>query len=93
MNKITTLIDGVKSLGSDGMNSLKTISTFFNYLMHPSLVVNALWQYTLVYSFWICLLVAMLCAVFYALGFKKCGKFIPASMAIYTLILTIGSAF
>jgi len=93
MNNITSLVDGIKNVGVGGWNSLKTIADFLNYLMHPGLIVSALWSYTQVYAFWICLLVAMLCAVFYSLGFKKCGKFVPASMAIFTLIKMIGSAF
>jgi len=93
MNNITGLIKGVKNVGASGWDSLKTIATFLNYLMHPSMVVKALWEYTLAYSFWICSIIAVLSVVFYAIGFKKCAKFIPGSLAVYALIKMIGSAF
>lgn len=92
MNKITTLVAGVKNVSVDGWDSLKTIAQFLNFIMHPGLIIHALWTYTLAYAFWICLIVALFSAVFYAFGFKKCLKFIPGSMAIYTLIRMIGSA-
>ncbi|MBU3112021.1 hypothetical protein [Clostridium lacusfryxellense] len=93
MNNITSLVEGIKGAGADGWDSLKTIAKFLNYLMHPSLIVSALWNYTQAYAFWICLLLAMLAAIFYGLGFKKCAKWIPGSIAIFTLIKTIGGAF
>ena len=93
MNNINALVDGIKNVGVGGWNSLKTIAEFLNYILHPSLIVGALWNYTQVYAFWICLMVAMFCSIFYALGFKKCAKFIPASFAVFTLIKMIGSAF
>ena len=92
MNNITSLISTVKGASVDGWDSLKTIASFLNYIIHPSLAVHALWQYTVIYSFWICLFVAMFSMVFYTLGFKKCAKFIPGAMAFYTLIKMIASA-
>ena len=91
MNNITSLVANVKGAGVDGWNSLKTIATFLNYLMHPGLVIHALWNYTLAYSFWICLIVAILATILYAIGFRKCLKFVPLSMIVYSLIKTIGS--
>ena len=93
MNDISTLVKGIKNIGSEGWQSLKTIAHFLNYIIHPSLIVSALWTYTQAYAFWICLMVAMFSAIFYALGFKKCFKWIPASIAIFTLIKYIGSVF
>lgn len=93
MNNIKSLIDGAKSISSDGWDSLKTIAQFLNYVMHPGLAIHALWNYTVAYAFWICLLICLLAAVFYALGFKKCAKWIPGSIAIFTLIKTIGGSF
>ncbi|MBU3098405.1 MULTISPECIES: hypothetical protein [Clostridium] len=93
MNNITTLVDGIKNVGADGWNSLKTIATFLNYMIHPSLVVKLLWNYTQIYSFWVCLFIAMFSIIFYGLGFKKFIKYVPGSIAVYTLIKMIGSAF
>lgn len=93
MNNITSLVEGVKDIGAGGWDALKTIAKFFNYVMHPGLAIHALWNYTLAYAFWICLLVAMISMIFYALGFKKCAKWIPGSFAIYTLIRVIGGTF
>lgn len=93
MNNIKAFIDGAKAISTDGWDSLKTIAQFFNYLMHPSLIVSALWHFTMAYAFWICLLVAMLSMIFYAIGFKKCAKFIPGSISLFILLKMIGSAF
>ena len=93
MNNIQGLIEGLKGAGTDGWNAVKTIANFLNYITHPSLIIKALWNFTEIYSFWICLSVAMLSAIFYAIGFKKCAKYIPASFAVFTLIKMIGSAF
>ncbi|MBZ9633104.1 hypothetical protein [Clostridium sp. FP1] len=92
MNNITELVKGLKDVGVGGWDAIKSIGKFLNFLMHPSLIIKALWDYTLIYSFWICLFVAMLAAIFYALGFKKCAKYIPGSIAVYTLIKMLGSA-
>lgn len=72
------------------MEELKIIGKL---LLNPSLIFKGLWDYTVAYSFWVCLLVALLAAVFYALGFKKCAKFVPGSMVVYSLIRMIASAF
>lgn len=93
MGNVKEIIEGVKAIGTDGWKSIKTIANFLNYLMHPSLIIEALWNYTQVYAFWICLFIALLSAVMYTLGFKKFAKYIPCSMAIYTLIKMLGSAF
>jgi hypothetical protein len=92
MNNIKAFVDGVKSIGNDGWNSLKTIADFLNYLMHPSLVISALWKYTQIYAFWICLLVAIISIICYSFGFKKFAKYVPASLAVYSFIKFIGSA-
>ena len=93
MNNITNLIDGVKNVTASGWDSLKTIADFLNFIIHPSLIIQALWNFTETYAFWVCLLIAILAAVFYALGFKKFAKYIPGSMAVFTLIKMLGSAF
>jgi len=93
MNNIAELVKGLKGIGSSGWDAIKTIGNFLNYIIHPSLIIKALWAFTEVYSFWICLFVALFAAVFYAFGFKKCAKYVPASMAIYSLIKMLGSAF
>jgi len=93
MNNITELIKGTKDIGVDGWNAIKTIGTFLNYLMHPSMVVSILWKYTQIYAFWICLFVALGSMLMYAFGFKKFAKYVPFSMAIFSLIKYIGSAF
>lgn len=93
MNDISTLVKGIKNVGEGGWDSLKTIASFLNFIIHPSLIVSALWHFTEAYAFWICLMVAMISAIFYAFGFKKCFKWIPSSMAIFALIKYIGSVF
>jgi hypothetical protein len=66
--------------------SLKTIGHFINFLIHPSLIFQSMWNFTVIYSYWILLAIAMLSSIFYVLGFKKCAKYIPGSIALYVLI-------
>jgi len=91
MTDITALVAGVKNVGIDGWNSLKTIATFLNYVMHPSLVIHAFWSFTQAYAFWICLLIAMVCCILNAIGFKKLLKFIPFSAILFAFIKSIGA--
>jgi len=93
MNKLTDILEGIKSVGVDGLDSLKTIAHFLNYVMHPGLVIQALWNYTQAYAFWVCLLVCLLAAIAYGLGFKKFAKWIPGSVLIFSFIKAIGGAF
>lgn len=93
MNKITALVETIKDTGTGMTDSLKTIASFLNYVLHPGLAIHALWNFIAAYAFWICLIMCLLATVFYALGFKKCAKWIPGSIAIFTLIKTIGGAF
>jgi len=44
-------------------------------------------------SYWVCLSVALFSLIFYAIGFKRCAKYAPASIAVYALIKMLGSAF
>jgi len=93
MANVKEIIDGLKTAGTTGWDSIKTIADFLNYLMHPSLILKGLWYYTQLYSFWICLFIALISLILYILGFKKFAKYVPASVAIYTLIKMIASAF
>lgn len=88
-----TSIESLKGAGVDGWNAIKTIGSFLNYIVHPSLAVKALWGFTQVYSFWICLFVAIGSMLMYSFGFKKFAKYVPFSIAIYSFIKYIGSAF
>ena len=75
------------------MNNIKAIGDLANYMIHPELILKGLWYYTTITSFWICLLTAMLCSMFYCFGFKKLAKYVPASFVIYTLIRALSSVF
>lgn len=90
---MSDLIELLKNIGSDGWEAIKAIGKFLYYLMHPKLLLAVLWHCIELYSFWICLFVALIAFVFYSLGFKKMAKFIPGSIAIYTLIRMIAGAF
>ena len=93
MNNISGLIEGLKSIGTDGWAAIKTIGSFLNYIIHPSLIIKVLWQFTQVYSFWVCLFVALASMLMYSFGFKKFAKYVPFSIAAYSFIKYIGSAF
>jgi len=82
----------LKTLLATVGESLKNISTVAMYLLHPGMIFQALWNYTVIYSYWVFLIIALLACVFYALGFKKCAKYIPASAAVYILIKAIAVA-
>jgi hypothetical protein len=93
MSNINEMLQGIETVGTKGWDAIKAIGKFLNYLMHPSLIFQGLWHATHLYAFWICLFIALLSAIAYGFGFKNFAKYIPASMAVYTLIKMIASAF
>jgi len=93
MNNIKDIVEGIQSIGGDGWEAIKNIGKFLNYLMHPSLIFAGLWHYTVIYSLWVCMFVALVSVVLYALGYKKLAKYAPTSVIVYTLIKAISSAF
>lgn len=44
-------------------------------------------------SFWICLIISMICLILYIAGLKKAGRYCTVSFIIYILIEAFGSAF
>ena len=44
-------------------------------------------------SFWICLIVCMLCLVLYVAGLKKAGKYCTISLVVYIVLEVMGNAF
>ena len=78
-------------LASTG-EALQNIGTIAKFLVTPGLIFQGLWNYTVIYSYWICMLTAMVCAIFYCFGFKKLAKYVPGSFAVYALIKMIASA-
>ena len=93
MGNIKEIIEGVQSVGGEGWEAIKTIGKFLYYLMHPGLIFAGLWKYTVIYSFWVCMFVAMISVILYALGYKKFAKYVPTSVVVYTLIKALSSVF
>lgn len=48
--------------------------------------VFGLFKECVCYSYWICLLTAMIATILYVSGLKKAGKYIPVMMVIYFLL-------
>ena len=44
-------------------------------------------------SFWVCLIICMICLLLYVAGLKKAGKYCTISFVVYILLEVIGSAF
>lgn len=38
------------------------------------------------YSYWICLLTAIIATILYVSGLKKAGKYVPVTMVVYFLL-------
>jgi len=72
---------------------MNNIENFFKYVMHPGLIASAAWSSLQLYSFWVCLFIAILSMLMFGFGFKKFGKWVPFSMVIYGFIKFVGSAF
>lgn len=69
------------------------IKNFLDYVLHPSRIFIALWNWTFAMSFWICLFIALFSLISYMAGIKKYAKLMPFSVTIYALIQAIGSVF
>jgi len=72
---------------------MNNIENFFKYVMHPSLIISGVWNTVQIYSFWVLLFMAIGSILMYGFGFKKFAKYVPFSMAAYSFIKFIGSAF
>lgn len=44
-------------------------------------------------SFWICLIICMICLLLYIAGLKKAGKYCTVSFVVYIVLEVMGSAF
>lgn len=44
-------------------------------------------------SFWICLIICMLCLILYVGGLKKAGKYCTISFVVYIVLEALGSVF
>lgn len=82
----------VKAILVNSGDAIKNLGQLAFYILHPGMIFQSLWNYTVIYSYWICLIIFLLSMIFYALGFKKCAKYMPGSLAIYALIKMIAVA-
>ena len=99
MPTINEMIERGKVPIPEGVNwgaigdSLKNISNFLDYLMHPAKILMAIWSMTVNVSYVVCLFICIGSIFLYIFGHKKQAKWIPTSIGIYTLIQAIGSVF
>lgn len=70
--------------------SLKSIANFVDLVIHPAKIFILVWNWTVEWSYLICLLLAIFSILSYILGHKKFAKLAPASMVIYTILQAIG---
>lgn len=70
--------------------SLKTIAKVCEYLLHPTRILIAFWNFTWEISFVVCLFISMASLILYLTGHKKFAKWIPTSLITYTLIQIVG---
>lgn len=93
MPTIKEAIDFTKEITGDCWDAIKTIAKFFNYLMNPGLIFQALWNSIQAYAYWICLVIALFSLIAYIAGFKKYARLVPGSFIVFALIKAIGSVF
>ena len=72
--------------------SIKNIGTMAMYITHPGMILLAAWNFTVSISFWLFMFTCLISLILYGLGNKKCAKYVPTSIALYTLISMIASA-
>jgi len=85
-------MNNLSSIVSSTGDSIKNIGTLAMYLTHPGMIFQSLWNYTLIYSYWVFMFIALFSAIFYCFGFKKLAKYVPGSLAAYAFIKMLGSA-
>lgn len=86
MDKLTNSLDYIVS-------TIKSIKSFFEYVSSPGKIFSLFWNWTLKYSYIICLMVCTGAIMVYVLGNRKSGKWATISIGIYVLIQALGSAF
>lgn len=70
--------------------SLKSIAEFIDLILHPVKIFILIWNWTVEWSYIVCLLLAMFSILSYILGHKKYAKLAPTSIVIYTILQAIG---
>lgn len=81
-----SLIEYIKEIAEP----LKTIAKFLDYLMHPGKILFFILNWTIEWSYYICLIAALISFILYMLGDKKKFKYIPISIVVYALLQAIG---
>lgn len=69
---------------------LKTIAKFLDYIMHPGKILFFILNWTIEWSYFLCLIVALAAFILYILGDKGKLKYIPISITVYILLQAIG---
>lgn len=72
--------------GSTLVESIEKIAEVCNYLLHPSLIVKAIWTSTVASSYYVCTLLALFGIVCWWFGVKKYSKLVPVSVFSYIFI-------
>ena len=55
-------------------------------MIKAKLFLFSLLKECICYSYWICLLTAMIATILYVSGLKKAGKYVPITMVTYFLL-------
>lgn len=71
-------------------DSLKSIVDFIDLITHPLKIAILFWNWTVEWSYILCLSLASFAVLSYILGHKKYAKLAPTSIVIYTILQAIG---
>jgi len=73
MDKLTNSLDYI-------VTTIKSIKSFFEYLSSPGKILSLFWNWTLKYSYIICLMFCIGAVMLYIFGRKKSGKWATISI-------------
>lgn len=70
--------------------SLKSIANFIDLITHPIKIGILFWNWSVEWSYMLCLLLAIFAVLSYTLGHKKYAKLAPTALVIYIVLQAIG---
>lgn len=85
------LIEEIQNLNNNFKTFLDGIKAVILYISHPKLLLAAIWNFSVSYSFSICLIVCMFAMILYVLGIKRASKWVKISFFSYLTIQVFNS--
>jgi hypothetical protein len=83
---VQNLVEQVKELNGSIKHFSNVVGKMWHYITHPLEVGLIIWNETVEYSFYICLMIFIIGTIIYLIGYKKGSKWARVSIFSYVAI-------